>query len=677
MEDAFDSLTNHIKNLLKDEISISKLRKNELDLTKIFESYKSIHDDIIELPLEQECTADEIDWIRQKHDQIESCISNQEAKAHAKECAEEHAKENPLRMEKVRLPLFSGSIKEYPQFKADFKKHVMPTISETNAPYVLRSCLSNEPLERVKNVDDDLKEMWACLDEKYGDPAKVTDVIISEIQNFKSIKDGDNHKFLEFISIIENAYRDLCRLGIEHKITTTSLVGIIEKKLPENIKDELAKLISVEADKKNKFSILLKFLLQQKKAIEYKLSKLRSSSQSVRESAHYTEAEHEPDEKNQTKRVILQRCTFHDISKHWTSDCKLYLSKSVEERKQLLKDKKASWSCLKPGHRMKDCRCRRNCGINRCTERHHPSIHSDEKVPTAESEAQKTYSSSANGTANTCTGQSVSETCLLQVQQIQSKHGWLNVMWGNGAALCFITNAKAKAQKLKGTEVQLTLVKVGGKNETIKLQRYILPLFDKDGQKVKFTVYGIDKINSDLQHVNIDGIIKLFKDVPKEQLVWSMYLSGMNALVINVLIGYEYVGYHPSREQSVGHLVLSRNRFGRCIGGMHPSGQAPKEIHPLLNAQTHIAKVVRVEDFYNIENLGIQFLPKCGGCKCGKCAPGSKNCTLKEEKELELIEQNLEFDAKTQSWITEYTWMKDPNELPNNRKAAYRMLISN
>ena len=203
---------------------------------------------------------------------------------------------------------------------------------------------------------------------------------------------------------------------------------------------------------------------------------------------------------------------------------------------------------------MKDCRRRRNCGLNRCTERHHPSIHSDEKVLTAESEAHKTDSSSANGTANTCTGQSASETCLLQVQQIQSKHGWLNVMWDNGASLCFITNAKARAQKLKGTEVQLTLVKVGGKNETIKSQRYILPLFDKDGQKVKFTVFGIDKITSDLQHVNIDGLIKLFKDVPKEQLVRPYG-------TVDVLIRYEYAGYHPSREQSVGHLVLSRNCF--------------------------------------------------------------------------------------------------------------------
>ena len=76
-------------------------------------------------------------------------------------------------------------------------------------------------------------------------------------------------------------------------------------------------------------------------------------------------------------------------------------------------------------------------------------------------------------------------------------------MWDNGVSLCFITNAKAKAQKLKGTEVQLIFVKVGGKNATIKSQRYILPLFVKDGQEVKFTVYEIDKITSNLQHVNI------------------------------------------------------------------------------------------------------------------------------------------------------------------------------
>lgn len=32
--------------------------------------------------------------------------------------------------------------------------------------------------------------------------------------------------------------------------------------------------------------------------------------------------------------------------------------------------------------------------------------------------------------------------------------------------------------------------------------------------------------------------------------------------------------------------------------------------------------IVRVEDFYNIENFGIGCIFRCGGCKCGKCLLG-------------------------------------------------------
>ena len=33
-----------------------------------------------------------------------------------------------------------------------------------------------------------------------------------------------------------------------------------------------------------------------------------------------------------------------------------------------------------------------------------------------------------------------------------------------------------------------------------------------------------------------------------------------------MLIGFEYAGYHPVQRQSVDHLVLLENRFGKCIG---------------------------------------------------------------------------------------------------------------
>ena len=118
------------------------------------------------------------------------------------------------------------------------------------------------------------------MDEKNGDPAKITDVIINNIQLVKAIKEEEDKRFVEFFDVIESGYRELLTLGQEKEITTTSSVSIIEKRLPADISREWTRLVSSDSstvDKKNKFPGLLKFLFNQKRAIEYDLSHLRVS----------------------------------------------------------------------------------------------------------------------------------------------------------------------------------------------------------------------------------------------------------------------------------------------------------------------------------------------------------------------------------------------------------------
>ena len=85
---------------------------------------------------------------------------------------------------------------------------------------------------------------------------------------------------------------------------------------------------------------------------------------------------------------------------------------------------------------------------------------------------------------------------------------------------------------------------------------------------------------------------------------------------------------------------------------------------------------VKIEDFYSIESLGVDCTTCCGGCKYGRSPLGAKNYSLKEERELELIERNLEFDNVEHRWVTQYPWIKDPADLPDTRRAAFGMLIS-
>ena len=70
--------------------------------------------------------------------------------------------------------------------------------------------------------------------------------------------------------------------------------------------------------------------------------------------------------------------------------------------------------------------------------------------------------------------------------------------------------------------------------------------------------------------------------------------------------------------------------------------------------------------------MGVECNPKCGGCKCGKCAPGGKGLTLKEERELANIDKNLAF--VDDHFEVKYPWIRDPSSLPNNYGLAVKRL---
>ena len=260
---------------------------------------------------------------------------------------------------------------------------------------------------------------------------------------------------------MEDGYRDLKRLGLEHEITTTSAVGTIKKKLPQGIKRDWTKIVCTSAtpiNKANKFPPLLKFLLDQKNVIEYEIFDVRVTGQITKRVVHHTTDDQKPDDAGKQYR---SKCLLHENGVHWTSICRLYLFKPVEERKRLLKAKGTCWSCLKLGNISRTSWRNKRCGKNNCTEKHHPTLHEDK--PAMESETP----SEASGTSNACDSYQ-SQICLLQIQRIKSRTGYFNVMCDSGTSLSFITNIRAKLEKLKGQRIELSITKVGGKTETLQ-----------------------------------------------------------------------------------------------------------------------------------------------------------------------------------------------------------------
>ena len=336
-EAIFEALIEHVRNLTElsaeSKSTVMALRKAEKDMELALAECKSAHAKMLEIS-DQASAENEIEWIRSVQTRYNETIGKIETFTVAKEERNNVKQNSALRLEKVKtttttttttttlyfplleyyfhiMPYFDGIVRQYPQFKQDFQKQVMPSVNSDSACYILRSCLGKEPTDAVKGVEDDIQEMWKRLDEKYGDPAKIADAIINTIQSIKPIKEGENERFLELVDAVENGYKDLNRLGLEREITTTSSVSIIERKLPAEIKKEWAKLVSADnstVDKTNKFPSLLSFLLSQKRAIEYDTAELRLTSNSVVKcSAHYAKTNNDYSGSQRKQSLSIQK----------------------------------------------------------------------------------------------------------------------------------------------------------------------------------------------------------------------------------------------------------------------------------------------------------------------------------------------------------------------------------
>ena len=110
-----------------------------------------------------------------------------------------------LKLEPMKLPTFKGDIRAYHQFKYEFAK----LDSMDSAAYVLKSCIIGSASHIIANVDDNIKEMWVRLDNKFGRPTKLVDMVLKDIKTISAIPDGNDSKFIAFVDIMERGYREL------------------------------------------------------------------------------------------------------------------------------------------------------------------------------------------------------------------------------------------------------------------------------------------------------------------------------------------------------------------------------------------------------------------------------------------------------------------------------------
>ena len=281
---------------------------------------------------------------------------------------------NSVQLERIKLEKFDGDIRKYPKFREQFQHYVKPLCTTSQLPFVLRSHLSDTVREEVDNTDDNLETLWTRLDKKYGNRGKQLDAILADIS--KAPK-GDGKSTLQMIMIVEKANRDLTRMGCESEMHNGTVLAMIEKKLPDEIRFEWIQAIAEkeDADSDTKVPMMLKMLEKWRVMIEYDHAAIRKVPEKKALLHHATKSSPSSTDRRREK----ENCWIHTAEKHPIWVCQSFKAMQPSERRTLTEEKGACIACLEvrcPGAEINGkCKRKFKCTISGCKEEHNKLLH--------------------------------------------------------------------------------------------------------------------------------------------------------------------------------------------------------------------------------------------------------------------------------------------------------------
>ena len=121
-----------------------------------------------------------------------------------------------LKMERPKLPKFSGDVREFFIFWSDFQHMIDARYSKRDAIALLRTSLQGKPLDLIQGLGSDYDAAWEYLGSIYGDPKFVADIITQDIAKFKPLKDNEDNRFCVLVHLVKRSYNTQKEVGRPH-----------------------------------------------------------------------------------------------------------------------------------------------------------------------------------------------------------------------------------------------------------------------------------------------------------------------------------------------------------------------------------------------------------------------------------------------------------------------------
>ena len=240
-----------------------------------------------------------------------------------------------MKHEKPKMPMVYGDVRKYFIFKADFQYAVEKYYSKKDAISILRSCLGPEPAKLVEGISTDLKSAWNYLDQNYGDSRIVSDVVTSDIERFKAVQTGEDHRFCDLVDLVRRSYNILKEGKRPQDVDNTHVISLIGRKMTKDDVKIWARHIhsqKLEPSMKN----LLKWMDEEVTARLRSGATIRKTGSTTRPSLNLLGADGNGN--SSSERDKNQKQCYVCKANHYVDECPRFKAMTPNEQLEVVKD---------------------------------------------------------------------------------------------------------------------------------------------------------------------------------------------------------------------------------------------------------------------------------------------------------------------------------------------------
>ena len=240
-----------------------------------------------------------------------------------------------FKVEKPKMPQFSGDVREYITFRSDFRHIVESRYGKRDAVALLRTSLNGKPLELIRGIGKDYDTGWDYLDSIYGDPRYVADTVTQDLTRFRPLREGEDARFCELVHLVRRSFNTLKEVGRPHDMDNNHMLALIEQRMCIDDRKVWSRHLERECQQATLENLMAWMTAEMKSRMRATASLRNGNQQQPPRSivSHISS--------NSGRPSSSHKCWICQTSSHWVDQCPRFTSLSPSDRLKAVKENHA------------------------------------------------------------------------------------------------------------------------------------------------------------------------------------------------------------------------------------------------------------------------------------------------------------------------------------------------